>query len=169
LKVLYVVRHAEAGFSSGGDDHGRALTARGELCARELGAMLTRLGQAPDEVCCSDARRAADTAAAAREAGGWSAEPGLHPGLYLAPPADLTAAARGAREDTARLLVVAHQPGLSGWIAALTGGPAPPFAPASVARVDVDLDHWGELAPGAGVLRWIVGPGEATRFTEPAG
>lgn len=167
MKVLYIVRHAEAAYRSGAGDHGRPLTPRGEGCARELGAMLTRLSQAPDQVLCSDAERAATTAALARAAGGWTAELERASALYLAPPAGLMDAARAAHGAAGRLALVAHQPGLSEWLGQLIGATAPPFAPASVARVDLDIESWAELRAGRGSLRWLVKPGEAPGFLEP--
>ena len=169
MRTLFVVRHGESPFPAGTDDHARPLTPRGELCARELGLMLTRLGEAPEQVISSDARRAVETARAALAAGGWGAEPHLDRTLYLAPPADLTAAVRAARADVRRIMVVAHQPGLSQWVADLTGAEAPAFAPASVARVDLAAGGWGSLGPGSGTLRWVVGPGEAAGFMGPPG
>jgi phosphohistidine phosphatase len=166
MRTLYIVRHAEAAMTSASGDHGRPLTQRGGVCARELGAMLSRLGQAPEQLLCSDAVRAARTAEAAHAEGGWTADVELAADLYLAPPLTLTAAASRARPGTTRLMLVAHQPGLSEWIHLLTGGPPLSFAPASVARVDLDLSSWGDLAPGSGTLRWMVGPGEAGAFRE---
>jgi phosphohistidine phosphatase len=167
VRTLYIVRHAEAAYSSDSGDHGRRLTPRGELCARELGAMLARLDQAPDQVLCSDAVRARATAEAARAEGRWSASVEQDSLLYLAPPEILTAATRRARPEAGRLVVVAHQPGLSDWLGRLTAGGRPAFAPASVARVDLEVASWREVGPGTGILRWLVGPGEAHAFVEP--
>jgi len=168
MRALYIVRHAEAAMTSASGDHGRPLTPRGELCARALGAMLVRLGQEPGQLLCSDALRARMTAEGARAEGRLGAEVELVPDLYLASAQTLTAAARKARVESTRLLVVAHQPGLSEWIHRLTGGPQLAFAPASVARVDVDLSSWADLSPGTGTLRWVVGPGQAAAFRELA-
>ncbi|MBL6756414.1 MAG: histidine phosphatase family protein [Planctomycetes bacterium] len=168
MKTLYIVRHAEAAHSSASGDHGRPLTPRGELCARELGAMLARLAQQPDQVLCSDSVRARTTAEFAHAEGEWVAPVELDPLLYLAPAEILTAAVRRARPETARLVVVAHQPGLSDWVGRLTSGAQPAFAPASVARVDLEVSSWRDLGPGAGALRWLVGPGEAHAFVEPS-
>lgn len=167
MRTLYIVRHAEAAYSSDSGDHGRPLTPRGEICAREFGLMLSRLVQEPDQVLCSDAVRALATASAARLEGHWSAPIEPDPQLYLAPPVVLTAAARRARPGTSRLVVVAHQPGLSDWVGRLTGGALPAFAPASVARVDLEIAAWEDLGAGTGTLRWLVGPGEAATFVEP--
>lgn len=162
-----MVRHGEASYDSNSGDHGRPLTPRGELCARELGGMLARLGQQPEQVIASDAVRACTTAELARAEGRWSAPVESDPLLYLAPPVVLTAAARRARSDASRLVVVAHQPGLSDWVGRLTGGAQPAFAPASVACIDLGVSSWEDLGPGAGTLRWLVGPGEAAAFVEP--
>ncbi len=166
MKALYIVRHAEAAYSSGSGDHGRPLTPRGELCARALGAMLARLAQQPHQVLCSDSVRARRTAEVARSDGEWNAPVELDPLLYLAPPEILTAAARRAHPETERLVVVAHQPGLSDWVGRLTSGAQPAFGPAAVARVDLEISSWRDLGPRTGTLRWLVGPGEAHAFVE---
>ncbi len=168
MRTLYIVRHAEAAMTSASGDHGRPLTPRGELCARELGAMLGRLGQGPEQLLCSDAQRAQETAESARAAGSWGGNIELDPDLYLAPPLTLLAAARRAPAGVTRLMVVAHQPGLSEWLGQLIGGPQRSFAPAAVACVDFDLAAWEDLGSGAGTLRWMVGPGEAGAFEEPS-
>lgn len=167
MRTLYIVRHAEAAFSSDSGDHGRRLTPWGELCARELGAMLARLDQEPDQVLCSDAVRARTTAEAARAEGRWRASVEGDSLLYLAPSEILTAATRRARSEAGRLVVVAHQPGLSDWLGRLTAGGEPAFEPASMARVDLQVASWREVGPGTGTLRWLVGPGEAQAFVEP--
>jgi len=53
------------------------------------------------------------------------------------------------------------------WVGRLTGGALPAFAPASVARVDLEIAAWEDLGAGTGTLRWLVGPGEAATFVEP--
>ena len=169
MKSLYVVRHGEAAYTSGAGDHGRPLTPRGARCAGELGAMLQRLGEAPDQLLSSDALRASATAELARSSGGWVAGVEHDPELYLAPPAGLMAAARAAHAGASRLVVVAHQPGLSDWVGQLLGAPGPRFAPGTVARVDLDLAEWGALGPGCGELLWCVGPGEAAAFRGSSG
>jgi phosphohistidine phosphatase len=111
--VIYLLRHGDAE-GPNGDDSGRRLTAKGERQAHAAGAALTVLGAEIEACLTSPKLRAAQTARLACEA------------LSLEPEADEElrggafnalglAAGRGA------VLLVGHEPDLSGEVARLTG------------------------------------------------
>ena len=56
-----------------------------------------------------------------------------------------------------RLLLVGHQPGLSLFIAELTGA-EPDFPTGALARIDLELADWSALRPGSGRLAWLMTP-----------
>jgi phosphohistidine phosphatase len=156
---LYVLRHGKAELDSAhGGDHARPLKRRGRAAAKEVGRLLARLDEAPQRVLCSSAARAVETLELALDAGGWRAEVETERELYGATPERLLARLRATEGAPARLLLVGHEPGLSGLIGLLVGGNPPIFPTAALARVDFDLNDWHALEPGAGALAWLVVP-----------
>ncbi len=154
---LYVLRHAKAERDGFADDHERPLRKRGRKAARAIGRFLTRIGEVPELVLASSAVRARETAELALAAGHWETRLELQDGIYEASPATLSriaAAVTGAE----RVLVVGHQPALSLWIRALTGGREPAFPTGALARLDFELARWSALRAGAGTLHWLVTP-----------
>ncbi len=128
---LFIVRHAEA--AQGEPDDLRPLTEAGREQARLLGQRFAADGIQLDAVVSSPLLRARETAAAIARAVGIDADADerLAPG---ADPEDVRAVASGRGET---VVVVGHQPDCSRTVAALSGGPEPPFPPGGVVAVDV--------------------------------
>jgi phosphohistidine phosphatase len=122
-RQLWLLRHAEAERHGSREDSERRLTERGELQARRAGRALAALGAQFDAVLFSPKVRARKTAELAAEE--W--DDAARERLELHPPLaegfgldDVRAALRG-RGAQARVLLVGHEPDLSGVIGALTG------------------------------------------------
>ena len=120
---LWLLRHAEAERHGSREDSERLLTDRGELQARAAGRAIAAIGADFDLVLSSPKVRARRTAELAAEE--WDGA--LRERLEIYPPLaegfDVLAARavmRRAGAD-ARVLLVGHEPDLSGVIAALTG------------------------------------------------
>ena len=62
MKTLYLLRHAKSDWSGGEADHERGLTRRGVDAAHRMGHFLAGVGQAPERVVSSTAKRAYLTA-----------------------------------------------------------------------------------------------------------
>jgi phosphohistidine phosphatase len=123
-RQLWLLRHAEAEPHGTRADSQRRLTARGEQQARAAGIAIQRMAVAFDEILFSPKVRARATAELAAEgwserqrallsehpplAGGFDAEQALH-------------ALAGVPAEDGRLLLVGHEPDLSGTVAGLTG------------------------------------------------
>jgi phosphohistidine phosphatase len=123
-RQLWLLRHAEAEPHGARADSERRLTARGESQARTAGAALGRLGADFDAVLVSPKTRARQTAELAAEQ--WSES--LRERIAVHPPlaegfdaGQALAALKGLAAD-AHLLLVGHEPDLSGVVGALTGG-----------------------------------------------
>jgi phosphohistidine phosphatase len=156
---LYVLRHGKAELDAPhGGDHARPLKKRGRAAAKQVGLLLERLDEAPERVLSSTAVRALETIELAREAGRWRAEVEASRELYGATPEKLFARLRALDGEPARLLVVGHEPGLSGLIGLLTGGTPPLFPTGALARIDFDASSWSRVEPGGGTLAWLVVP-----------
>jgi phosphohistidine phosphatase len=125
---LLIVRHAEAG--PGSPDELRVLTPLGREQAWELGRRLREEGVAPDAVVSSPLLRARETAVALG-LGEPQVDERLAPG---ATPDDIRDAVEGRGET---VVVVGHQPDCGQAVAALTGGPEPPFPPCGHVLVEL--------------------------------
>jgi len=160
MPALILLRHGKSDWDAedGGDDRARPLARRGRKAARRMGRFMARAGQVPDSAITSPAVRAADTLQLAMGGGGWSCPVRTAPSLYGGGVSGLLAEVRREPVGTDVLLAVGHEPTWSAALAALVGGGEVRFPTAALARVDLDVDRWDEVAPGTGVLAWLVVP-----------
>ncbi|HEX2702487.1 MAG TPA: phosphoglycerate mutase family protein [Solirubrobacteraceae bacterium] len=119
-KTLWLLRHGEAEDPGRGSDSDRRLTKRGEDQARAAGRALSRLGVTFELVFASPRVRALDTARIASVE--LRLEPILHEPLGGDFGADDAAELVAATSDGGALLLVGHEPDMSGLVAAFTGG-----------------------------------------------
>lgn len=159
MKTLLLMRHAKSDWSATFDrDEARPLNERGRRAAARVGEWLTKVGAVPDRVVSSPAVRTRTTAERAVEAGGWQRTVALDEDIYDANPATLMRLMSSTPEDVRTLLLVGHEPGMSGTVAHLLGGAAVRFPTAAVARIDLDIERWVHLETGCGLLVWFVTP-----------
>jgi phosphohistidine phosphatase len=118
-KTLWLLRHGDAEAHDSRPDFERPLTARGESQSRAAGRTLARLGVRLEYAFTSPRTRARETARIA------CAELGIVPVTYepLSGGFDVDAAAEliAATGDERSLLLVGHEPDMSGLVATLTG------------------------------------------------
>ena len=150
---LYFLRHGDAV-----PDGARPLSERGRAEVRQVLERLHETGFAADSILTSPLLRARQTADIAAEV--LDIEPQtegkLDAGATLADLARLLAelGADGDDADPAvKVLLVGHEPDFSTMIEQLIGGGDIDMKKAAVARVDCN-----NIAPGGGVLRWLVTP-----------
>ena len=125
-RQLWLLRHAEAEPHGTRLDADRRLTERGERQARAAGLALARLGASFDAVLFSPKARARQTAELA--AAEWGPERRdrlrVHPPLAGGFDAHEALARAASLAADGRLLLVGHEPDLSGIVVALTGARA---------------------------------------------
>lgn len=138
-RQLWLLRHAEAEPHGTRADSERRLTARGEAQARAAGLALARLDVSFEAVLFSPKVRARQTAELAAEA--WEASQRGRLAEYGPLAGDFKAAqvhdALHAIPADGRLLLVGHEPDLSGLVYELTGGRAD-FKKGGVAAVRLE-------------------------------
>ena len=119
-RELWLLRHGEAEPHDARDDFERRLTSRGELQSRAAGRALAALGVSPVAVLASPRVRAWDTARLACEALG--VEPSVH--RPLGGPFEAGEARELALgcDDGEAIVLVGHEPSLSGVVGDLAGG-----------------------------------------------
>ena len=104
---LILMRHTQAEWGFGIEDHERALSAKGLAEAGRLGLWLTENYHSPSHALISDANRTQQTFAALNQ----TCTAAVLPELYLAPPEGLLLAMQNRETDC--LLVLAHNPGIA--------------------------------------------------------
>lgn len=162
MKTLMLLRHAKSDWGSGlKSDHERPLNARGERDAPAMGAFMREHNLIPDEIFCSTAERTRQTAHLLT--GDWPESPQVHyrDALYGASERTLLRVTAEADEDLARILLIAHNPGLHGLALDLIGevsegvplreleGNLPT---AALAVFTFDVSRWQDIAPHTGRL-----------------
>jgi phosphohistidine phosphatase len=159
MKTILFLRHGKSDWDADFDhDHERPLNTRGQKAARRMGRFIAESGVVPEHILTSTAVRAQTTLDLAREAGGWDAPVRATRSLYLAGPNDLLREIRSADDAADVLLLVGHQPGWGETVGRLIGGATVRFPTAALARVDVDVARWTEVAFKTGELVWLVPP-----------
>lgn len=146
MRTLLILRHAKSDQGNPSlDDHERPLNARGVRDAPRMGDLLRDAALVPDVIITSDAVRAHTTALAVAEAAGYSREVVVDPRLYLASPDDVFAVLSSVPDPDARVvLVVGHNPGLEGVVAALTGE-RHDLPTAALVQLALTIESWEEI------------------------
>ncbi len=163
---LILIRHAHATWAdrTWPDDNERPLTELGHRQAALVGAALKRAFSTVDHFLTSPLLRARETGEVIRREAGWP-EPQIHdvgPGLERELVAGRTTWAAGLVGELSSLgpqtvAYVGHEPTLSEMVSLLlTGSEDPKVEMERAAAAFVRFE--GPIAPGAGVLAWLVIP-----------
>ncbi len=151
MKTLLILRHAKSSWTEPElDDHDRPLNDRGRRDAPRMGRLIQRQNLVPDIVLTSTANRARRTAELAIEA--WGQPTTLTPieNFYLAAPGVylMWLGHLDSQEDpTDRVMVVGHNPGVEELVTLLSGA-RERMPTAALARIDLPIDSWSEVASG---------------------
>ena len=170
LRRLVVLRHARAEAENAGGDAGRPLALEGRRQASVVGRALRDAGLRPDVVLCSTALRTRQTWELASAAWGAQAPSVVwHDDLYDAGAADVLRCVHEVASDVRTVLVVGHEPAVSGTARLLAGSAAQDATVAAAVRVGVPVATrvvlssalpWSAWAPGCATLEEVVAPGE---------
>jgi phosphohistidine phosphatase len=151
---LHLLRHAHAGdpMKWSGPDDVRPLSEKGRLHAERLGLLLADAAFEPDAILSSPKLRALDTARLVATPLGMP----VRVVEELGGPLDIESveALLAGHGSPRRPLLVGHDPDFSELAAALIGVAELPLRKGTLIRIDLT----GPLAPGAGILRWMLPP-----------
>jgi phosphohistidine phosphatase len=129
MPELLLLRHAKSEWKDKSlGDFDRPLAPRGRRAAPVMGQYLRDHGLEPDFVLCSSARRARETLERVLTALASQPEITYLKTLYLAPPSRMLAVLRRQGPETARLLLIAHNPGMQNLALELAGPGSSPQA-----------------------------------------
>jgi phosphohistidine phosphatase len=153
-RTLWVLRHGDAEPHGVREDFQRRLTPRGERQARLAGIALARMAVAPEFVFASPRVRALETARIACEA--LAVSPMVHTPLQGGFTADDAAELLATVDGDGTLLLVGHEPDLSGLVQSY-----------SSARVEMKKGGLAALRVGrGGNLSVLLGPREIERLVQ---
>jgi phosphohistidine phosphatase len=159
VKTLMLLRHGKSDWNVDYDgDHDRPLAPRGIKAAGLIGRYLTAIEQVPDAVLSSSAVRARETVRLAVEAGGWDVSVETTGELYAASPDEVLERVRRFDNAADSLLLAGHEPTWSMLAGALVGDANVRFPTAALARIDLPVSDWSDVAFGRGILTWHVTP-----------
>ena len=151
------MRHGKSDWSVGAADHDRPLNSRGVASAKAMGMVLARMGEAPDQVISSTARRAATTAELAAESGAWPGVITYRRELYGTSVRGTLEVLLEADPGAERVMVVGHQPTWGAVVNHLTGA-AVAMKTATVAKISLYIRDWGNVLTGNGELEFLLQP-----------
>jgi phosphohistidine phosphatase len=166
---VILVRHAKSSYPHGVPDYGRPLAGKGRRNAQAAGRWFVAEGPRVGLVLCSDATRARHTWEIVRSElvlARVDAPVRLTPELYGASPSEVAELVRALPEDVVSVVVVGHEPTMSGATLLLAGDESDPEAllrvkdkfPTSAIAVLRFTGSWADVGPGSGVLETFVKP-----------
>jgi phosphohistidine phosphatase len=166
---LVLVRHAKSAYPHGVPDHERPLAGRGRRNAQAVGRWFVTEGPRISLVLCSGATRARHTWEIVRAelvVAGLDAPTRVEPQLYGATPDEVIELARQLPASVATVVMVGHEPTMSGTVVDLAGAGSDEDA---LAAVGVKFPTggiavlrfgggWPDLMPGGARLETFVKP-----------
>ena len=167
MRRLLLLRHAKASRAGSRDDHARPLAPRGIWAAEAVAAHCEERLRRVDVALCSSAIRTHETLRLFERYLPPSCKIELDDALYLADRRVLLAALRRLGDGRRTALLVGHEPGLAELAHTLCADAGSAAArrhlahglkTASLAAIELSIDHWSELRPGAGRLRAVIRP-----------
>jgi phosphohistidine phosphatase len=163
MKRLFLLRHAKAQPADGTtEDFERTLMLSGMQDGAAMARYLGKSGYAVELILCSSSARTTQTAELVLQQ--LDSEIQYRDALYLADPAKLLAAVRGAAAAVSRLMLVGHNPGLEALAALLAREPVrrkerarhealeEKFPTCALAILDFDIGRWRDVEQGSGKL-----------------
>lgn len=159
-KILYLLRHAKSSWDEPGlTDIERPLNGRGKKAAPVIGKHMRKVGASPDRILVSPAKRTRQTAKLTLEEAKSTAQPEFDERIYAADYSQLMEVLSEVSAEAAEVLLIGHNPGMEDLHEMLTGS-YERFPTAALARIELSIESWSDIAKLTGKLDWIVRPKE---------
>lgn len=157
MKNLILMRHAKSSWAEPmQDDFDRTLNDRGKTDAPEMGRRLVKKGIKPDLIVCSSAKRTRKTASLVAEALHYNeAEIIREHDLYEASLHDMLNVIRQFDDDKKNILLIAHNPSITGMVGYLSNRHVENMPTASQAHITFPFQSWKQVAQNSGELNWF--------------
>jgi phosphohistidine phosphatase len=167
MRRLLLLRHAKSSWDTPGlADLERPLAPRGRQTAPLMAQLMAKRRWVPDLVLCSQAERVRETWQLMAPLLGAQIPSRTLRTIYPGAPSRLLMTLRRAPDEARMLLLIGHNPGLGSLATSLCGAGSrkalerlsAKFPTAGLAVIDFDIEHWSEVAGGAGRLEAFVRP-----------
>ncbi len=154
MKTLYLVRHSKSSWKNPElKDLARPLNARGKADAPKMGKLMKKLGEIPDLIISSPAKRAFKTASKiASEIGYQFKKIVKEDKLYMAGQDEFFAVISKVKKSATRLMIVSHNFGLTIFANFISGSDIVNIPTSGIVRIDFDIDKWKEIKQTKGKL-----------------
>lgn len=157
MKEIILMRHAKSCWKDSElKDFDRPLNKRGKKDAPKMGKILMENDAVPDRIFSSSAKRAQSTAKAIAKKISFEDDVIFMEELYLAEPETILGLLKTQSDELNRIMLVGHNPGME-WFLQMICGEVVSLPTASIAQIQVPIDHWHELhedAEGELLNRW---------------
>jgi phosphohistidine phosphatase len=145
MKSLLLLRHAKSSWSDPGlADIDRPLNKRGKRDAPRMGTWMREMDLVPDLILSSPAKRARRTAEAVCDASGFNGGIEVVRDFYPGDPETFIEFLATIPEEVARVMIVAHNPGLEELVDELCGESVR-LPTAALVQISLPLDSWQEF------------------------
>jgi phosphohistidine phosphatase len=160
MKRLYLLRHSKADNTKDFADEERPLSRTGIDRCRYIADAMAQRNYLPDACITSNALRAKDTAERVAKLLPKDVPVEENAKLYLATPGEILTQIEAVDDTISQLVITGHNPGLH-QLAILLTHQAPPqllkemtldFPPGVLVAYDLEIDSWGEIEAGVGIL-----------------
>lgn len=159
MKTLLLMRHAKAASSHPSiADFDRPLLDEGQAAARRIGKFLKGETMV-DTAFSSTAARARETIETVLQFAAMPIEVRYDQRIYDGGPLRLLEVVSEIHDDLNAVLLVGHNPALEELVEVLTGEDVD-LAPGTLAKIDLEVNEWGGIGAGNGVLDNVVRPKE---------
>lgn len=167
MKVLTILRHAKSSWDDSNlGDFDRPLNDRGRKAARRIGEEMNQRRMRFDHVVASPAQRVRETLDGVAGGYGGRFETEFNERIYMADVRTLLEAIRSIPDDSARPLLVGHNPGLEQLLARLTsddehglrGRIVGKYPTGALAVVEIPADGWRDVEEGSGRIVELILP-----------
>jgi phosphohistidine phosphatase len=172
MKQLMLLRHFKSSsHEPGRTDRDRALAPRGQHDAVAMAETMVAGGLIPDRILCSPARRTRETLTALQPGLGDVRDVIFIEGLYAGSDMDYRDIIAANGGDSARLLLIGHNPRIHVTALTLVGGGdrgskgkwtrlAEKYPTGALAVIGFDAQSWSAIAEGSGQLETFIQPRE---------
>jgi len=160
MKTLYLLRHAKSSWKNPQlKDVNRPLSGRGKNDAPLMGKLLKKMGEKPEIIISSPAKRAMATAKRiAMEIGIKKKSVVTDERLYMAGREDFIKVIGETEKSVERLMLVSHNFGVTDFANFITESDIVNIPTCGVVRVDLDMTKWKDIASTKGKLIFFISP-----------
>ena len=145
MKTLLILRHGKSSWKYNDlADHDRPLKRRGKEDAEKMGKHILKNDLVPQLIISSSATRARRTARLVAYASGYGSEIVKDHSIYMAGPGDIIRTLQKVNDDTKRVMIVGHNPGLEDLLANLTENYYA-LPTCALAHIDLPITSWSEI------------------------